>query len=141
MTCVTNGIKIPLGVIYYLQKAFTEEGQELMSGIINSYQPPISAITEIELLSWKTASDNDIFILNSFISDSIIFELEATIKLKTIEIRKVYGLKLPDAIIAATAIIMDLILINSSCGLVSWNKGIKSKHQKQELWFTTTKGC
>ena len=24
-------------VIYYLQKAFTEEGQELMNGIINSY--------------------------------------------------------------------------------------------------------
>ncbi|MDB5086552.1 MAG: type toxin-antitoxin system VapC family toxin [Mucilaginibacter sp.] len=53
-------------VIYYLQKSFTEDGQELMNGIINSHQPAISSITEIELLSWRTANDNDISILNSF---------------------------------------------------------------------------
>jgi predicted nucleic acid-binding protein len=100
-------------VIYYLQKGFTEEGQELMNNIINSHQPAISAITEIELLSWKTAGENDILILNSFISDSIVFGLETEIKLKTIEIRKFYGLKLPDAIIAATAIAMDLTLISN----------------------------
>ena len=100
-------------VIYYLQKAFTEEGQELMNGIINSYQPAISAITEIELLSWRTANEKDISVLSSFISDSVIFELEATIKSKTIEIRKACGLKLPDAIIASTAIIMDLTLISN----------------------------
>jgi len=100
-------------VIYYLQNAFTEEGQELMNGIINRHQPAISAITEIELLSWKTTNEKDVSVLNSFISDSVIFELEATIKSKTIEIRKAYGLKLPDAIIAATAIIMDLTLISN----------------------------
>jgi hypothetical protein len=62
-------------VIYYLQNNFTEAGQELMNNIINSYQPAISAITEIELLCWKTAVDDDIIVLNNFISDCVIFEL------------------------------------------------------------------
>ncbi len=100
-------------VIYYLQRSFTEAGQELMNDIINSYQPAISVITEIELLCWKTATENDLAVLNSFISDSLIFELEIGIKQKTIEIRKAYNLKLPDAIIAATAISMDLTLISN----------------------------
>jgi predicted nucleic acid-binding protein len=100
-------------VIYYLRKSFTETGQELMNNIINSCQPAISSITEIELLCWKTATENDMAVLNSFISDSIIFELESEIKLKTIEIRRAYDLKLPDAIIAATAILTDLTLISN----------------------------
>jgi len=84
-----------------------------MNTIINSYQPAISAITEIELLCWKTATDNDLVILNSFIADCVVFGLEKEIKLRTIDIRKNYSLKLPDAIIAATASSMDLILISS----------------------------
>ena len=71
-------------VIYYLQKNFASAGQELMSTIINSHQPAISAITGIELLCWKTATPNDLTVLNSFIGDCIVFELERAIKLKTI---------------------------------------------------------
>jgi predicted nucleic acid-binding protein len=100
-------------IIYYLQKNFSESSQELMTGIINSFQPAISAITEIELLSWKTATIKDVTILNNFISDCVVFELEREVKLKTIEIRKAYDIKLPDSIIAATAIVMDLTLISN----------------------------
>ena len=84
-----------------------------MNTIINSYQPVISAITEIELLCWRTATQNDLTVLNSFIGDCVVFELEREIKLKTIEIRKASNLKLPDSIIAATAIVMDLTLISN----------------------------
>lgn len=75
-------------VIYYLQNNFSETGQELMNNIISEYQPAISAITEIELLCWRTASENDIIILKNFIADSAVIELESTVKVKTIEIRK-----------------------------------------------------
>ena len=100
-------------VIYYLQNNFSEEAQELMNNIINEYQPAISAITEIELLCWKIASENDIVILKDFVADSVVIELENSIKVKTIEIRKSFNLKLPDAIIAATAIYMNLTLISN----------------------------
>jgi predicted nucleic acid-binding protein len=100
-------------VVYYLQNNFSETGQGLMNNIINTYQPAMSAITEIELLCWKTIATNDKIVLIDFISDSVVFELEHEIKLKTVEIRKNYNIKLPDSIIAATAIVMDLTLISN----------------------------
>lgn len=41
-----------------------------MDNILQEYQPSISAITEIELLCWKTASESDLSILKDFIEDS-----------------------------------------------------------------------
>ncbi len=79
-------------------------------------QPAISAITEIELLCWKTASEKDLEILYNFINDGVVIELEQTIKLKTAEIRKAHHIKLPDAIIAATALVYDLILVSRNVG-------------------------
>ena len=79
--------------------------------MINGSQPCISAITEIELLCWKTAIDKYLEILRNFIRDALVIELERPIKLKAAEIRKMNNVKLPDAIIAATAIVYDLTLI------------------------------
>lgn len=50
-------------------------------------------------------------ILHDFINDSLVIELEQSIKIKTAEIRKKHSIKLPDAIIAATALVYNLILI------------------------------
>ncbi|MDQ6763986.1 MAG: type II toxin-antitoxin system VapC family toxin [Bacteroidota bacterium] len=41
-----------------------------------------------------------------------VIELEQPIKLKTAELRKAYKIKLPDAIIAATALVYDLTLLS-----------------------------
>jgi predicted nucleic acid-binding protein len=75
-------------------------------------QPVISAITEIELLCWKTATEKDLSILQSFINDMMVMELERPVKLKTADIRKTKRIKLPDAIIAATALVYDLTLLS-----------------------------
>ena len=83
-----------------------------MDGVIKTSVPSISAITEIELLCWKTATDNDIIVLKNFIADSFVFELEQEIKEKTAELRKTYSIKLPDAIIAATALVNNLTLLS-----------------------------
>ena len=107
-------------VIYYLQENFLKDKQVLMHDIINKSQPAISSITQIELLSWKANTENDMVVLNNFISDCIIFELENDIKFKTVEIRKEYRIKLPDAIIAATAITNGLTLISND------NRGFKN---------------
>lgn len=73
-----------------------------------------SAITEIELLSWKSASAHDITVIGNFIRDARIIELEPDIKIKTADIRKVYGLKMPDAVIAAYAIVHNPTLLARS---------------------------
>jgi predicted nucleic acid-binding protein len=98
--------------IYYLQQLFSKDAEEFIDSIIKRSSPAISAITEIELLCWKNATDNDIQVLKNFVADSLIFELEQEIKQKTIELRKKYSIKLPDAIIAATALVNNLTLIS-----------------------------
>ncbi len=98
-------------VIYFLQRQFTPTAEKFIDDVISSNQPAISAITEIELLCWKIANDSDLLILKSFIKDSYVYELDQDIKNQSVEIRKHYNLKLPDAIIAATAIVNELTLI------------------------------
>ncbi|WP_025142104.1 type II toxin-antitoxin system VapC family toxin [Pedobacter jeongneungensis] len=98
-------------VIYFLQRQFTPTAEKFIDNIISTNQPAISAITEIELLCWKTATENDLLILRDFIKDSYVYELSQEIKNQTVEVRKYYNLKLPDAIIAATAIVNELTLI------------------------------
>jgi len=63
------------------------------------------------VLSWKTTNKKDLQVLQDFINDATVIELEKTIKLKTAELRKSYKIKLPDAIIAATALIHNFTLI------------------------------
>ena len=99
-------------VIYYLQQQFPPTAEKFMDDLINKARPVISAITEIELLCWKSATDKDLEVLQNFIDDALIIELEQLIKYKTAEIRKNHKIKLPDAIIAATALIYELTLIS-----------------------------
>ncbi|MCA0426977.1 MAG: type II toxin-antitoxin system VapC family toxin [Bacteroidetes bacterium] len=98
-------------VIYYLQQQFPPNAEHFIDKSLNEGQPCISSITEIELLCWNTTSENDLTVLKNFISDCLVIELEKSIKLKTAEIRKAYRVKLPDAIIAASAIIYNLTLV------------------------------
>jgi predicted nucleic acid-binding protein len=97
--------------IYFLQQQFPPLAEKFIDDLLKEDQPCISAITEIELLCWKTATEKDLEVLHNFIRDARVIELENAIKLRTADIRKQHKIKLPDAIIAATALVNDLILI------------------------------
>jgi predicted nucleic acid-binding protein len=97
--------------IYYLQQQFPSNSEKLIDNIVGNYKIIISAITEIELYCWKSASPKDLLILHEFVEESVVIELEKEVKFKTAEIRKTSKIKLPDAIIAATAIVYNLTLI------------------------------
>ena len=97
--------------IYYLQQQFPPNAEQFIDDLLKTELPVISAIPEIELLCWKTATPNDLALLHSFINDALVIELEQPIKTKTADIRKLHRIKLPDAIIAATALIYDLTLV------------------------------
>jgi predicted nucleic acid-binding protein len=112
-------------VIYYLQQQFPSSGEAFMDNILQQHPPAISVITEIELLYWKTPTENDLNTLRNFISDCAIFELETAIKFKTVEIRKAFTIKIPDAIIAATALTFDLTLLTRNIGDFNKISGLK----------------
>jgi len=99
-------------VIYYLQRQFPPSAEKFMDNLADEALPVISAITEIELLCWKSATEKDLKVLHNFIDDVLIIELERPIKYKTADIRKRHKIKLPDAIIAATALVYELTLVS-----------------------------
>lgn len=98
-------------VIYYLRQEFPTLAEHYIDKLLKTSLPAISAITEIELLCWKSDEEKDISVLHEFIADVQVIELEKPIKLKAAEIRRKHNIKLPDAIIAATALEKDLTLI------------------------------
>jgi predicted nucleic acid-binding protein len=94
-------------IIDYLENKLPEKSNKLIDNIIIQF----SVISRIELLVWKKATEDQVKILNEFISSSTVFDLNEGIILKSIEIRKNYRLKLPDTIVAATAMVYNLPLI------------------------------
>jgi len=64
----------------------------------------ISAITELELFGKQNMTDKEISIMNELVESCFVFDLYPDIKQLVKQLKRKYGIKLPDAIIAATAI-------------------------------------
>jgi len=73
----------------------------------------VSVITELELLSYSDFSDAEEQATLEFLRRVRIIGLSQETKRKTVEIRRGTHMKLPDAIIAATALALDLELITN----------------------------
>lgn len=79
----------------------------------------VSVITEIELLSYPSLSSDEEVRIRDFLAKIIVVELESSIKDLAITFRKQYRLRLPDAIIAATAQVLNAILFTNDVRLVN----------------------
>ncbi len=71
----------------------------------------ISVINKIELLGYPNLKNNEEEIFKLFINNSILYPIDDTIVDQTIEIRKKYKIKLPDAFIAATCLVHGLAIL------------------------------
>ena len=76
----------------------------------------VSFISEVELLGYKGITKKDENNIRNLISDCFLLEWNSTIKNKTIDLRRKYKIKLPDAIIAATAIVYNSPLVTADEG-------------------------
>ena len=96
-------------IIGYLAGNIPKRGMKLVSDIINK-KPCISVISQIELLRFNDTPENDT-LLEKFIKSSEIYPLNPIVVKRTIDLCKQSKIKIPDAIIAATALIENMILI------------------------------
>jgi predicted nucleic acid-binding protein len=71
----------------------------------------VSVITEIELLSFAKLTHSEESKIRSLLSKLNVVMLDRAIKDKTIQIRRQYSLKTPDAIIAATALCNNATIV------------------------------
>jgi predicted nucleic acid-binding protein len=71
----------------------------------------ISVISQIELLGWAGASPEELTVLNNYIERSLVYPLTPAIINQCIILRREIKIKIPDAIIAATALVEGLLLL------------------------------
>ncbi|MFN8348130.1 MAG: type II toxin-antitoxin system VapC family toxin [Spirosomataceae bacterium] len=97
----------------YLDGFLSEKGFDFMDSVFE-VESNISIITKIELLSWVTKENSFYRQMEIFAEDSIVYPLSDEIASKTIELRRKYKLKTPDAIIAATALVYKLTILTDN---------------------------
>jgi predicted nucleic acid-binding protein len=122
-----NGTKLFLdsNIILYLL-----DGDKTLADFLEEKQLYISIITEMELLSFKGLSTKEEAQVQSFLSECVIININSIVKTEAIRIRKAYGNKLPDSIIAATASFMDMPLVTADIGFKKI-KGIELVHYER----------
>jgi len=88
-------------------------GDQVLATVLNEKEVYISVISEMEMLGYPGIATEEIIRIKSFLAETTIVELTPDIKNKTIELRQFYNVKLPDAIIAATAISQNIPLLSA----------------------------
>ena len=94
---------------------YARKSMDFVTQIIDQ-TPNISVITEIEALSWLNPDPRKEGIVQEFIKDANVLTISPLIVACCVGIRRGKRIKTPDSIIAATAIVHDLILVTSDQG-------------------------
>ena len=96
--------------IYYL--AGDETVSELFSDIfLNNNYVVTSPIVRIELLSFSGLSDEEVNVIEDLLSQFNSVPISRKIENQTIALKRKYKIKLPDAVIAATALCQRAVLL------------------------------
>lgn len=103
-----NNLLIDSNIILYLLN-----GDRALAQFLSDKRLYVSVISEIETLSYPPLTPNDISVIHNFFQELTIIELTSEIKQKSIEVHRNYRLKLPDAIIAATALYYSFPLFSA----------------------------
>ena len=98
-------------IIDYLEGTMPPHALNEIDKIVNQ-RARISVITQMEILGWFGATPVQLKLPNEFVADAIVLDLTTGIINQTIMLRQNYKIKLPDSIIAATALFYDLILLS-----------------------------
>ncbi|RYZ57394.1 MAG: type II toxin-antitoxin system VapC family toxin [Chitinophagaceae bacterium] len=88
-------------------------GNETLANHLHQKGLYASFVSEIELLSFGRLTAREEKSIKEFLLQFRIIDIDQSIKQEAISLRKAYSLKLPDCIIAATAITLQLTLITA----------------------------
>jgi predicted nucleic acid-binding protein len=98
-------------LIYYLNEQLPESVKTQVDNAILS-GCTISIITRIEVLGWQGHTEQSLIAARALLSLFEEISLNPIIADCCIELRKTYKIKLPDAIIAATALVQEKTLMS-----------------------------
>jgi predicted nucleic acid-binding protein len=91
----------------------------------------VSFITELELLGFHEISSEERHRIGLFLKECIIVDLNESIKQETIRLKQNNRIKLPDAVIIATSLYMNIPLISADSNFEKINELQFIKYEKQ----------
>ena len=105
-----NGTKILIdtNIALYLFR-----GDQNLGSTLQGAETYVSFVNELELLGFKGIIQQEVSWIELFLEECSVVDINKGIKYITIDLRRQYSLKLPDAIIAATAIFLCIPLISA----------------------------
>lgn len=106
-----SGSKILLDTNAFIY--FFEGRVNITNLVVSTPEIYFSAISEIELLSADGLTQGEIDSIKDFLSLCKRVELTPAIIEQTISIRRQYRFKVPDAVIAASAIVLEIPLVSA----------------------------
>lgn len=98
-------------IVIYLSKGMLTSANSALIASIENDPANISVITKMEVLGYNPPTTAEAEKLQYLVDNAYIYSISEEIVDKTIEIRKAYRIKLPDAVIAATALLHGFTLI------------------------------
>ncbi|MGB3548017.1 MAG: type II toxin-antitoxin system VapC family toxin [Saprospiraceae bacterium] len=98
--------------IYYLNGGLNPVALNFINEIPIYSKPHLSVIAERELLSWSEITDEELKQVEMFIENSFVLPVNEEVKNRTIAIKRHKKIKLPDALIAASAIVYNCTLLS-----------------------------
>ncbi len=112
-----NGILVDTNIMLYLMK-----GNGTLEKFLQGKNIYISFITELELIGFKNISSREEREIESLLAECFIVPLNTSIKKEYVQIRRKNSLKLADAVIAATAMALNLTLFTADKQFVRINE-------------------
>ena len=103
-----NNIILDTNIVLYLL-----HGDEVLVEYLQDKTFYLSLVNEMELLGFKDITEDEEIVIKFFLDDCSVVDINQGIKDVAIKLRKTYSIKLPDAIVAATAIFLGIPLISA----------------------------
>ena len=103
-----NNVLLDTNIVLYLLN-----GEETLIPLLEEKNLFLSFITQLELLGARYLKPNDILQIKQFISECTVIDITPGIKEFAISIRQKYTVKLPDCIILATSLWLNMPLISA----------------------------
>ncbi len=103
-----NSLLLDTNIVLYLLA-----GDQTLVSLLQEKQLYLSFVSELELLSYKGINEQEAATIKRFIKECIVVDMASDIKDICIKFRKRHNLKLPDAIIAATARFLNIPLLSA----------------------------
>lgn len=103
-----NNILLDTNIVLYLLN-----GEETLIPLLEEKNLFLSFITQLELLGNRNLNSDDILKIKQFISECTVIDITPGIKEYSISIRQRYSIKLPDCIIMATSLWLNMPLITA----------------------------